>query len=295
MNIGLVKEEGKISFWENWLKNQTGGDIAIYETRQVRTNQMPDLTGFANFMHRSDFVVVDTGTLHLRMAEILIKNLKHTLVSLPESVTAGDIRRHLQLTGETRSIVWYCHPYELTPEAAHLFGEFETSQYIELNRDLPFRDEEYLRKVITRDLSILHQLVTWPVKKISVENLATFDNLPGFVQSRFDFINGTHAGYKLNMLKQAEMLQSRIFANDQYAELVIDKDNSYSLIQHNLRLNEQQERKVSLFAQPAEVAAEAFRKITGMTGQVNDFNNCEQKIAPYKLANDIISKFLLFR
>lgn len=295
MNIGLVKEAGKDSFWENWLKSQTGRTIAIYESRPLRNYQMPDLTGFANFIHHSDLVVVDTGALHLRIAEILIKNLKHTLVSLPESISANDIRRHLQLTGETRSIVWYCHPYELTPEAANLFGQFEPSQYVEINRDIPFQDEDGLRKSITRDLSILHQLVTWPVKKINVENLATYDNSPGFVQSRFDYINGTHAGYKLNLVKQAERLQSRIFANEQYAELSIDKNNICSISLHHLRLNTLKELQVSLFAQPAEVATEAFRKITNMTGQLNDFNNCEQKIAPYKLANDIISKFLLFR
>lgn len=292
MNIGLVKEADKEGFWEEWLRENIPDKVQVFETRPLRNGINPDMGGFANFMRSTDFVIVDTGFQHLRVAEILIKNLKHTLISLPRVISLPDLRKHLQLAGETRSIVWYYHPYEVTAEAGEQLASIGEIQHIELLHDLPYGGNTDLRQSVIRDLCLVQQLTNWPVKRISTESLAFYAEFPGFIKSRLDYINGTHAYYQLNLLKNSSLMQTRVFGHHHYLELNLNGSNICPMTIRNPESGQESQRKLSLFADACETAASSFYQFTNLVKHQTDFNNCEQKLLPFRMANEIINKIL---
>ncbi len=159
--------------------------------------------------------IVTSTDAHFSCAVKAIRNTKHLFIEKPVSYSIEEAHELLKLTREANIKVQIGHVERFNPAFLAAKPFINRPLYIETQRLGPIlprhTDIPVVLDLMIHDIDLILSLVNSPIRKVSSNGIAVFNDTPDVVNARLDFTNGTIANLTVSRISTEKVRMAKIF------------------------------------------------------------------------------------
>lgn len=176
-------------------------------------------------------IVASSTSSHAELASSILGSGKHCFVEKPITTTVEEARALATLAGQNPELITQVGFVErYNPAFAYVTSHLSEPRFIEVHRLAQFNnrgnDVSVVFDLMIHDLDLLLNIKNCPVKEIRSTGVNVLTDSLDICNARLEFEDGSVANVTASRMSMKSMRKFRIFQNDSYISVDLDKKES---------------------------------------------------------------------